>query len=41
MGAAISLTREVEKEIEGFLGGLESNSIVFEYKKSWVISNWI
>ena len=25
---------EVEKEIEGFLGGLESNSIVFEYKEA-------
>ncbi len=25
---------EVEKEIEGYLGGLESNSIVFEYKEA-------
>ena len=33
MGETISSTREVEKEIEGFLGGLESNSIVFEYKE--------
>ena len=33
MGATTSLTREVEKEIERFLGGLESNSIVFEYKE--------
>ncbi len=33
MSTAAAITREVEKEIEGFLGGLESNSIVFEYKE--------
>ena len=34
MSTETSQISDVEKEIEGFLGGLDPNSIVFEYKEA-------